>query len=218
MPPSPSSIRREFLDWSRPALAEAAQRLLSLYRNDSVLDLGNVIVVIPGQCAGRRLQELLALLVEENDLLLTPPRVVTEGRLAEMLYVAKLPFANDIVQDLAWAKAVREMPAEQRRHIIPRPPPDGEALRWLQLGKTLRRVHVELAADGLDFSAVQQCGPKLSGFAENKALGSPRGTSAQLSGSARCEELWDIQTAGLKAIEFHEVQSEATSFCSAPSI
>ena len=103
-------IRREFLGWERPALVEAARRLAARYREGSALDLGGVIVVVPGQRAGRRLEELLAFLAEEQNLRLTPPRVVTEGRLPEMLYTPKLPFATDVSQALAWAQALRDLP------------------------------------------------------------------------------------------------------------
>src|SRR5262249_57416040 len=110
-------------------------------------DCSGVMVVVPGQRAGGRLQEWLAFLAEDENLLLTPPRVVTEGKLPEMLYTPKLPFASDLVQDLAWAQAIRDLPADKRLHVVPHPPPAEDALRWLALGKILRRLHVELAAD-----------------------------------------------------------------------
>src|SRR5262249_2364605 len=110
-----SQIRREFLGWDQPALPEAARRLGVRYRQGDSLDLGRVIVVVPGQRAGRRLQELLAFHAVDEKLRFPPPKIVTEGRLPEMLYTPKLPFASDLVQDLAWAQALRDLPAEERR-------------------------------------------------------------------------------------------------------
>src|SRR5438105_8803873 len=115
--PTPSPIRREFLGWDQPALSEAARRLGARYRHGRELDLGHVIVVVPGQRAGRRLRELLVYFAEDEKLRFTPPEVVTEGRLPEMLYTPKLPFASDLVQDLAWAQALRDLPEENRQHL-----------------------------------------------------------------------------------------------------
>src|SRR5437879_1078757 len=98
-------VQREFLEWDQPALPEAARRLAARYRQGRTLDLGRAIVVVPGKRAGRRLLELLAFLAEDENLRLTPPDVVTESRLPEMLYTPKQPFATDVVQDLAWAQA-----------------------------------------------------------------------------------------------------------------
>jgi ATP-dependent helicase/nuclease subunit B len=203
-----SRIGREFLGWDRPALPEAVRRLASRYRQDGKLDLGQVIVVVPGQRAGRRLQELLAYLAEDDKLRFTPPEVVTEGRVPEMLYTPKQPFASEVVQDLAWAQALRDLPAKKRQQVVPYPPAADEALRWLELAKLLRRLHVELAADGLDFAAVLRAGPKLASFNEVdrwEALVTVQQRYLQLLDRL---ELWDIQTARLRAIEFHEVRTD----------
>ena len=92
------------------------------YRQGSMLDLGQVIVVVPGQRAGRRLQELLAFQAEDEKLRLTPPLVVTEGRLPEMLYTPKQLFATDLVQDLAWAKALMDLPRDSQKQLLPHAP------------------------------------------------------------------------------------------------
>src|SRR5689334_13545520 len=94
------AIRREFLGWEKPALPEAARRLAARYRFGHLLDLNRVIIVVPGQRAGRRMQELLAFLAEDEGLRLTPPAVVTEGKVPELLYTPKLPFADDLAQEL----------------------------------------------------------------------------------------------------------------------
>ncbi|HEV3258406.1 MAG TPA: PD-(D/E)XK nuclease family protein [Gemmataceae bacterium] len=203
-----AAIGREFLGWDRPALPEAARRLRTRYRQGSTLDLGRVIVVVPGQRAGRRLQELLAFLAEDENLRLTPPEVVTEGRLPEMLYIPKQPFANDVVQDLAWTQALRDLPAEKRQHVLPHPPAVTDGLRWLALGKVLRRLHVELAADGRDFAAVHRNGPKLADFIEAERWEALVTLQRRYLDLLDQQKLWDIQTARLKAIEFREIRTD----------
>jgi hypothetical protein len=203
-----SSINREFLGRAKPALQEAALRLQARYRRYSTLDLGRVIVVVPGQRAGRRLRELLAYLAEDQKMWLTPPQLVTEGQLPEMLYTPKLPFANELVQDLVWAQALRDLPADRLQHILPHPPAAEDALRWLAVGQVLRGLHLELAADGLDFAAVHRNGQKLAGFVEMerwKALVEVQNRYLRLLDQQR---LWDIQTARLKAIEFREIHTD----------
>jgi RecB family exonuclease len=201
-------IQREYLGWDRPALPEAARRLRDRYRQERDLDLGKVIVVLPGQRAGRRLQELLAFLAEDANLRFTPPQVVTEGRLPEMLYAPKQLFASEVVQDLAWARALRELPVELRQHAVPHPPADTDALGWLQLGKVLRGLHVELAADGLDFAAAQRNGPKLPDFSDGRRWETLVEVQAIYHQLLDREKLWDKQTARLKAIEYHEIRTD----------
>jgi hypothetical protein len=198
-------IGREFLGWAPPALPEAARRLTARYCSAHGLDLGRVIVVVPGERAGRRLQELLAFAAEDAGLGLTPPRVVTQGRLPECLYTPKRPFANDVVQDLVWAQALRDLPDETRRYIVPHPPPATDALPWLELGKLLRRLHVELAADGLDFAGVLTRASKLVSSTESErwqALAKVQRRYLRLLDDLA---LWDFQTARLKAIGLGEI-------------
>jgi hypothetical protein len=189
-------------------LPEAARRLAARYREGPTLDLGAIIVVVPVKRAGRRLQELLAFLAEDEGLLFTPPNVVTEGELPEMLYTPKRPFSSDLVQALAWAQALRDLPAEHLDSLVPHRPAAADALRWLQLGKVLRQLHVELAADGLDFADVQRDGPKLAGFSEQKRWAALAAVQEAYLRLLDKQELWDMQTARLKAIQFREIRTD----------
>jgi RecB family exonuclease len=202
------SISLEFMGWDCPALPEAARRLAARYRQASMLDLGHVVVVVPGQRAGRRLQELLAFLAEDEKLRLTPPITTTESTLPEMLYTPRQPFADDIAQELAWAQVLRNLPADQRKHVVPHPPGDAEAVRWLHLGRIMRKIHVELAADGLDFVAVGRHGPNVSEFPEAERWQALVTLQRRYLDLLDRERLWDKQTARLKAIEFREIATE----------
>jgi ATP-dependent helicase/nuclease subunit B len=203
-----SLIRREFLGWDRPALPAAARLLQTRYRRGHTLDLGRVIIVVPGQRAGRRLQELLAFSAEDDNLRLTPPEVVTESLLPEKLYTPKLPFASDIVQDLAWTQSLRSLPAELRQHVVPHPPDSVDGPRWLELGAVLRNLHRELAADGLDFGAVEKNGPNLAGFNESKRWAALAEVQRRYLSLLDRQKLWDKQTARLKAVEYREIAAD----------
>src|SRR5262249_32049637 len=203
-----SPISRKFVGCAKPPLQEAARRLEARYRQHGTLDLGRVIVVVPGQRAGRRLRELLAYLAEDQNPWLTQPQVVTESQLPEMLYTPKLPFAEELVQDLAWAQALRDLSAERRQYILPHPPPAEDALRWLAVGQVLRCLHVELAADGLNFAAVHRNGLKLANFIETERWQALVEVQQRYLRLLDEQHLWDIQTARLKAIELREIRTD----------
>ena len=105
------SIQREFLGVQRPALPNAAEFLLRRYTVGGTADLSQAIVVLPGGRAGRRLLEVLVDAADAQSLILTPPQIVTVGRLPEKLYRPKKPFATDLVQQLAWAEVLRRCTA-----------------------------------------------------------------------------------------------------------
>ena len=71
------AIQRVFLDWRQPAIAAAAEYLRGRFERSGELNLGGVIVVVPGGRAGRRLLEILVDAAEKQALLLTPPEIVT---------------------------------------------------------------------------------------------------------------------------------------------
>src|SRR3954470_12728053 len=157
-------IRREFLDWTHPALAAAADVLLRRFAAAGDLDLANVVVVVPGGRAARRLLELLVTKSAEGRLLLTPPAIVTPESFPELLYQAKWPFADTLTQQLAWMAALQASPPESLQDFLPFPPDQGDTSRWLAIAESLRRLHTELAADGLDCAKVVEGAKAVKGF------------------------------------------------------
>jgi RecB family exonuclease len=232
-----TSPQRVFLDWQRPPLVAAVEWLRRTYGSASpaairpakkagtaqrqfsfdepaadassaTWDLSSVIVVVPGKRAGRRLLELLCFEAHDRKLLFTPPAITTEGRLPEMLYAPKYPFAESLTQDLAWSHALRKLSAPQLQAIVPHPPEMGDETAWLQLGNMLRVRHTELAADTLMFENVVQHGRTLESFPD-AARWEAMSAAQQLYLSTLDElKLWDIQTARLKAIELRETQTD----------
>lgn len=208
-------ISREFLDWRRPALAEAAQWLIAFARRrgpaDSA-DLRQALVVVPGRRAGRRLLELLVQQAEEAGVVLSPPEILTEGAFPEKLYTPQKPFANKLTQQLAWAKALQETPAAVRKKILPQSPPKDDVRRWLALGDSLRKQHLSLAADGYDFTDVAQKGAELTGFDERPRWEALAKVQEQYHKLLDAEKLWDVQSARLVAIERGEPRTDRPIF------
>jgi ATP-dependent helicase/nuclease subunit B len=201
-------VTRDFLGWDEPALPAAARRLSARYRKGELLDLERVLVVVPGQRAGRRLVELLAYEAEDNNLRLTPPQIVTQGALPERLYTPKRPFADDIAQEMVWAQALRGQPAAELRAFLPQPPAAEDFLRWVALGRVLRQLHDELAGDLLDFEAVARHGEKLTGFTDGARWNALAAVQSRYLSILDKQQLWDRQTARLKAIEFGEIRTD----------
>lgn len=188
----------------QPALAAVADYLLEQFQRDREADLSDAIVVVPGGRAGRRLLEILVDLCEASGAIFTPPDIVTVGRLPEVLYQAKRPFADDLVQQLTWAQTLKGFDREKLQQVIAQPPEEDESERWYELGRMLQLLHRELASDGLDFNDVVKRGSKLPGFAEaGRWLALAEIQRAYLN-TLDGLGLWDRQTARLFAIQHRE--------------
>ena len=202
------AIERVFLPVDQPALPQVVEHLIKRYRRDDQLSLETVIAVVPGRRAGRRLLELLVEACAEQNLLLTPPKIDTVGLLPELLYKPQRPFANQLTQDLAWAKALRSMPPDKLQPAIPVAPGKDDDDRWLELGQVFRRQHAELAGDGLDFRDVARRGAELDEFEETARWQAMAEVQDAYHLLLDGEQLWDLQTARLVAIEKRECQSD----------
>ncbi|MFM9066563.1 MAG: hypothetical protein ACKOUR_04385, partial [Planctomycetota bacterium] len=206
------SYTYHWLNWTKPILHEAADYLCHRYagslNSPSTWDMTNVIVVVPGSRAGRRLLELLVERAEQQQLQLVPPRIVTLGVLPELLYQPRKPFADLLTQQLAWGQALRELRI-RLTPVFSRLPDSDEPLAWRDLGDLLRREHTELAADLLDFEQVATAVEPLGGPHETarwKVL-----HQVQMRYLEVLDELglWDLQTARLYALKHHEFQTSS---------
>jgi ATP-dependent helicase/nuclease subunit B len=201
--------RRVFLGWDRPGLISAAEYVVQRFGRAGALDLRDVVIVVPGGRAGRRLLELLVDQAERTGCVFFPPTIVTQGKLPELLYQPRLPFADALVQELAWIEAIRGVAAEHVQAVFPALPPADDFQTWLALGETLARLHRELAADALDFAAVADRGEGVSGFGDTrrwKALAEIQKAYLRLLDGLG---LWDQQTARLFAIRQAECNTRS---------
>ncbi len=201
-------ITRKLIPWNRPALRSAAEYLVAQYTRGAIVELGEVLLIVPGAGAGRRLIELLLDEVEARGVALLPPEIITLGNLPERLYVEQKPFADDLAQLLAWIEALRHNDGERLRQYFPQLPSADRFSDWLPYAEMLSALHRELAADDLDFSDVVTRGSELEGFLEADRWEVLRGIQSEYLRVLDELELWDKQTARLFAIRHRECHTE----------
>lgn len=197
-------ITRHFLGFDTPALAAVVDYLVDQFADHESLDLSRTILVLPGGRAARRLLELLLERADRDNLRLKPPTTATLADLPERLYEPQRPFASDLTQRLAWVKALQQMNPAELKEVLAQLPPSSDPARWLPLGEMLSRLHVELAADGLDFDDVVQSGQSLTGFEEVARWQALRAVQRKYLAILDDLQIWDRQTARLVAIEREE--------------
>ena len=161
--PFRSAAEVAFLGWEQPILHSAVDNLLKRYAKGSSWDMDRVLVVLPGSMAGRRIQVLMAQRAAQQKLVLRPPRFLTLGKLPEELYQAKLPFASELTQVMAWVQVLRSTPANELQPLLFEVPALDQLGVWMDLAKLLGSLHKELASDLLDFKDVAE---KLTGTIE----------------------------------------------------
>ena len=152
-----SEIRREWLDWSGPALPLAARWLIEHARSGEagLCDLSKVICVLPGQRAGRLLLAQLLEHCQTTRLRLVPPQIHTPGQMVDILAPHReVPTATNFEQVLAWISALRTAGQATLGPLVPHPPVDSAFLDWHHLAQTFARLREELAGDELSFADV----------------------------------------------------------------
>lgn len=192
---------RRLIGWETPILPNVVEQLLAQHGQEAVWDLREILIVLPGGLATRRLGELLALAAKRHSKILYPPQMVTIGALPERLYIAKYPFASDIVQQLTWMHALQSVPAKELSHVVPVLPHKAASQQWLELAKIFSNVHRELATEGLDFERVADV---LGNHPETPRWRAMSKIQARYLAKLDALELWDIQTARLCALKFNE--------------
>lgn len=152
----PGNVNRIHLDWSRPALAAAAEVLADRYAqpDDRALAMNRAIIALPGNRAGRRLLELLLEQAESRDLRLIPPRIVTAGALLDLLHTPPLPVADPITRRLAWSSALQQLDTDALATLVPQRPATDDAGAWDALAQLVEKLHADLACELLTFADV----------------------------------------------------------------
>jgi ATP-dependent helicase/nuclease subunit B len=200
-------ISRKFLGWHQPPLLSTIDFLVERYQSARSLDLSEVQIVVPGSRAGRRLLEMLVGYCDAERLRLLPPIIDTVGQFPERLYEPKLPFANDLVQQLAWVHVLRGTSRSRLEYLIPDVPETDDFARWREVANLISRIHRELAAECLDFAGVLD-GPWKGGGDERSRWKLLASLQRRYLTTLDSLELWDQQTARLFAIEHAECQSK----------
>ena len=195
-------INRIFLGWNQPLLTGAIEFLHEKYCRGSSWDLDNVVLVLPGMLAARRLEQLLAIRAAEESLNLRPPQLVTFGDLTEKLYKAKYPFASNLQQSLAWVAALKSMSVDELEPLLVRPPGGDQNQPWIELASLLAQLHRELSSDLTMFSDVIELLQDDSDSARWIVLAELQNRYLDILTK---QGLWDIQTARRIAIQKNEV-------------
>jgi hypothetical protein len=182
--------------------------LVARYGSGSTWDLRQVVVALPGARAGRRLLELLVDRVDEARCRLVPPTITTVGKVPELLYHPRRPFASELVQQLAWLQALRQLPLERLAPVVPHPPPPTDFEKWAALASVVSRQHRELAGDRLDFQKLAELDWDSDSVREQRrwqVLSEVQAAYLRLLDGIGC---WDLQTARLFAVEHGECRTD----------
>lgn len=197
-------MKRVFLGWKTGALRAAAIYLCEQLAAQGMIDLTRHTIVLPSRRAGRRLREILIDVAAERKLALFPPQIATVGSLPELLYERKQPFASALVQQLAWADALKKTDRRTLKKVVVQYPATLDDPRWMELGALLQRQHLELTEHQLDFAAVAEQGTQLDGFTDSARWKALAKIQRDYLDSLHKLELWDRQTARNFAIEHNE--------------
>ena len=161
-------IDRVFLGSGQHCLHAVVDHLLDRFPPDGCRwDLADLLLLLPGSRAGRRLRTLLRERSVALKLQLVPPDITTIGRLADRVLVPELETASALAERLAWIAAIRacDLPVQDR--LLGRSRSDDgsypdEAVE--ALAATLVSVESEIAGAGMDFQGISdhefmQCNP-----------------------------------------------------------
>jgi ATP-dependent helicase/nuclease subunit B len=148
-------IRRLFLGWDRPLLQSTAARLADEHASGTDLDLAGLVLALPGARAARRLKELLLEEAETRNLTLTPPRIVTLGQVAELLYESPRPPAGAVATRRLWSLSLQQVHRTGGLSpVFPHVPDD--VVAWERLAGEVMRLHREVARGGRRFADVAE--------------------------------------------------------------
>lgn len=179
------TIRREWLDWSKPCLPAAAawliQRAASAepqtnaadnsddqQETAGACDLRSTICVLPSRRAGRLLLGELLQQCRASGLSLPPPRLLTPGPMVDELLDLRAPLASGAEVIFAWMKALQEIKHEAIAPLLPIRPEQDDVLAWRALAITIAGLHAELAGQRLTFAAVADQAERIELLAEGE--------------------------------------------------
>ncbi len=202
------AITRHFLGWDKPALISAVDYLISRFAHGDQLDLSKVILVFPGRRAARRMLELLVQRAGNKWPAMLPPRMVTFNALPELLYPQKQQLADDLTQLLVWRRALYAVPEHELKAALPKRPPEDSVTGWMSLCESFRRLHNELAADGMEFDEVFEKLSQLGNYDEAERWKSLRRLQSEYLMQMDSLNLWDKQAARLIAVQQNECHTD----------
>ncbi|RMF42363.1 MAG: hypothetical protein D6753_07750 [Planctomycetota bacterium] len=201
-----SQVSRHFLGLDRPVLHTVVDRLVERFLRDGVWRMDEIVLVLPTSSACRRLQELMVERAASEGAALFPPQTITIGAFPETLYTAKHSFASDMVQELAWVQALKETPPAKLRELVAAIPGEEAEASWHELARTLARLHRDLASECVEFDQViKVLGKNHPDAPRWRVLREVQRRYLRILDGL---ELWDLQTARLRALEWGEAHTD----------
>ena len=205
---------RIFLDDSSPAIPSAVDYLLTRYTTGSgSIDLQQVVIVVPAARAARRLREQFVTEAETRQTEFWAPQIITVRRLPELLYEPRLQLASTMVQNVAWADALKTVDSFIVRRIIPHAPTKDDLpwrdADWLDYGSLLCSQYRSLAAEGLTFSDVAYHTSRMAIGEESKRWDALATVQQRYLAQLDAAELWDRQTARVVAVRNQEIGTDS---------
>lgn len=167
---SSNSIERIFLGLQRPPLRAAAEAIIARYQESesggAQVNLSGALIVLPTLRSCRRLLQLLVDTAKERKVIFTPPEIITVGDLPEHLYSADKLLANDLAQQIAWAKALDQSPPEVIEDLtgVAAQEMEDQLQDWQPMAQLMVRLHTRLASDICSFRSVAREVKKLKNF------------------------------------------------------
>ncbi len=146
-------VTRHFLGWDGPFLQRVVDHLAGDPQT-STWDLSKIIAVLPAQRAGGGCLNCWSHTHSSTSGLLIPPRIITVGRLPELLYQPTGRIADTLDVDLAWVHALRNTDPAETQSLIPSPPSPDDLPGWWALANQLRALSDDLAGHRMRFQDV----------------------------------------------------------------
>jgi ATP-dependent helicase/nuclease subunit B len=164
--------RRFFLGLDRPPLVSATQWFFDNYvpvgSSPRVWSLEDLIVVLPTSRSKVRLHQLLSAKAATEGVELHPPVLTTVGDVPELLYTAQKALASDLVQQIAWTKALTTLDPDQYQKLTDRD--DGNRPETLQpLASMMGALHERLSTDIWSFRSIAREVGNQNGFLKEES-------------------------------------------------
>ncbi len=152
-----------FLNQPKPLLEQVVSLLTEGWEK-GLLDLSEMVFVLPTQESRRRLHEALVRKVASCDSALFPPRWMLPMQLTES---ACRTMASSSLEQILWIQIIEGMTAEESRMFFPRKSPHLDPPSAAKLAQSIRALRGELSQGGL---TLHDIGQQRSGDPRWKAL------------------------------------------------
>lgn len=118
--------RRLFLPWSEPVLPAVVEHMVQGW-SGGMLDLGDLVAVVPTGEAARRLKEALALKAEEKGAAVLSPYIITPEAITEWALEGMPPPGTVADVLLTWMQVLQKLPLENYGALFPVAPPNRDS-------------------------------------------------------------------------------------------